>query len=45
MKKIHILYLLMLASVIASAQYKKASFLNKSGRTYSLGTTVHVMGD
>jgi len=45
MKKIHILYLMMLASVIASAQYKKASFLTKSGRTYSLGTTVHVMGD
>ena len=45
MKKIHVLYLLMLVSVIPSAQYKKASFLTNCGRPYSLGTAVHVMGD
>lgn len=45
MKKTQTLLLLLLATVMVQAQYKKASFFSKGGRTYALGTTAHVMGD
>ncbi len=45
MKKIQTLALILLATMVAQAQYKKASFFSKGGRTYELGTTAHVMSD
>jgi hypothetical protein len=36
---------LILATTTVSAQYKKASFFTKGGRTYTLGATFHAMGD
>ena len=45
MKKIQILFMLLSFAVIANAQYKKASFFTKGGRTYTLGATTHIMGD
>ncbi len=35
--------MMIMASVTAFAQYKKASFLEKDGRTYELGTYVHFL--
>ncbi len=37
MKKFYVGIVILLACSGAQAQYKKASFLNKSGRTYDLG--------
>ena len=45
MKKITFLFVLAMASTQMFAQYKKANILNKDGRTYSLTTTFHAMGD
>ncbi len=45
MKKVLFLLLLAAAAIQVSAQYKKASFLNKDGRTYSLSTTLFNIGD
>ena len=45
MKKIQFLLCLLLASGSLFAQYKKASFFTKSGRTYSVGAVAHMMGD
>lgn len=41
MKKQSIVLLLLICSLATQAQYKKASFLNKSGRTYDIGITSH----
>ncbi len=46
MKKIQFLLAIMImANITVSAQYKKASFLSKAGRTYALGVTAHNLGD
>lgn len=45
MKKIQILALILLTTFMVHAQYKKASFFSKGGRTYEFGTTAHLMGD
>jgi hypothetical protein len=45
MRKFYFAALLMTTVVSASAQYKKASFLTKGGRTYDLGATGRFMGD
>jgi len=37
--------ILLLATASANAQYKKASFLNKSGRTYDLGGSLRFVSD
>lgn len=44
MKKRSIIILLLISSIATQAQYKKASFLNKSGRTHDLGITSHFVG-
>ena len=44
MKKITLGILLLLFIVNADAQYQKASFLNKTGRTYELGTDFQFIG-
>jgi hypothetical protein len=44
MKKIIFLFLFSSMSICANAQYKKASFLNKKGRTYDLGLTSRILG-
>ena len=44
MKKIYTVLVLFLACNAGQAQYKKASFLSKSGRTYGLGATEHFLG-
>lgn len=45
MKKLSMMLVLALAVSAASAQYKKASFFTKGGRTYAVGATTHIMGD
>ena len=45
MKPLSFVLLLILATTTVSAQYKKASFFTKGGRTYTLGATFHAMGD
>lgn len=45
MKKISISMILLLAVAAATAQYKKASFFEKTGRTYGFNGKVHAMGD
>jgi hypothetical protein len=44
MKKLFLLVVLFSAIATSQAQYKKASFLNKKGRTYDLGLTSRVLG-
>ncbi len=44
MKKLFLLIVLFAAITTSQAQYKKASFLNKKGRTYDLGLTSRVLG-
>jgi hypothetical protein len=44
MKKLFLLAVLFSAIITSQAQYKKASFLNKKGRTYDLGLTSRVLG-
>jgi hypothetical protein len=43
MKQIYLSIAVILACNIATAQYKKASFLNKAGRTYDVGFTGHFL--
>ncbi len=43
MKKIFFAFTMLGCGMGASAQYKKASFLNKNGRTYELGSTGHLI--
>lgn len=45
MKKIQFLILFALTTISVSAQYEKASIHSKGGQTYTLGATVHMMGD
>jgi hypothetical protein len=45
MRKIIILAMIALSCVNAEAQYKKASFLNSTGRTYDIGFAARFMGD
>ncbi|HEY4147947.1 MAG TPA: hypothetical protein VGM41_03410 [Chitinophagaceae bacterium] len=45
MKKVLFLFVLAAASIQVSAQYKKASFLDKDGRTYAFSTTMFNLGD
>lgn len=45
MKKLSITLLLFSLYAGATAQYKKASFFEKSGRTYSLGSRLSALGD
>jgi len=45
MKQLSFVLLLILATTAVSAQYKKASFFSKGGRTYTVGATFHSMGD
>ena len=45
MKKINLLLALAILTTIANAQYKKASFLNKDGRTYDLGISPHFLSN
>jgi len=45
MKQLSFVLILILATTAVSAQYKKASFFTKGGRTYTLGVTLHAMGD
>jgi hypothetical protein len=45
MRKIIILAMIALSCVNAEAQYKKASFLNSTGRTYDVGFASRFMGD
>ncbi len=42
MKKL-LMFAIVVNAFIANAQYKKASFLEKDGRTYELGLTSHIM--
>lgn len=44
MKKLFLLAVLFSAISTSQAQYKKASFLNKKGRTYDLGLTSRILG-
>ncbi len=44
MKKLFLLAVLFSAITTSHAQYKKASFLNKKGRTYDLGLTSRILG-
>lgn len=44
MKKISLIAILFLAILQTNAQYKKASFLKKKGRTYDLGLTSRILG-
>lgn len=43
MRKIYLCMVIFLICSVAQAQYKKASFLNKSGRTYDLGGIGHFL--
>jgi hypothetical protein len=43
MKKLFLLAVLFSAITTAQAQYKKASFLNKEGRTYEFGTSLNFL--
>lgn len=43
MKKISLILLLAVICFAANAQYKKASFLTKGGRTYEVGTQLHFL--
>jgi hypothetical protein len=45
MKRLMPALTIMLLSLAASAQYKKAGFLDKEGRTYELGTRMFMFGD
>jgi hypothetical protein len=45
MKQLTFVLFLILATTAGFAQYKKASFFTKGGRTYTLGATFHSMGD
>lgn len=45
MKKLIYLFLLILTGSAVQAQYKKASFLNRGGRTYELGAGWHNFGE
>ena len=45
MKKLTTISLLFFICFSLSAQYKKASFFGKEGRTYGLGTQLDAMGD
>ena len=45
MKQLLFVLFLIFATTVVSAQYKKASFFTKGGRTYTLGATFHSMGD
>lgn len=45
MKKIYFVIAIILAASSVNAQYKKASFLNKSGRTYDLGFIARFVSD
>lgn len=45
MRKVLFAALIVAAATSANAQYKKASFLTKGGRTYDLGATGRFMGD
>lgn len=45
MKKIGISMALLLAVTVVTAQYKKASFFEKTGRTYGINGKLHAMGD
>jgi hypothetical protein len=44
MKKINVTLLLLFIALCSSAQYKKASYLGKEGRTYCLGTNFYFLG-
>lgn len=44
MKKLLLSGFLLVSVLVAAAQYKKANFFSRSGRTYSLGTNVHALG-
>ena len=44
MKKCFLFIALTIFLTSIQAQYKKASFLNKTGRIYDLGTTVRLQG-
>ncbi len=43
MRKIFLLCTVFTCSLVASAQYKKATFLNKAGRTHELGVQFHFL--
>lgn len=45
MKRINVVLLSTFICLAASAQYKKASFFNKQGRTYGLATRAYLLGD
>ncbi len=45
MKKLSSIALLFFICFSLSAQYKKASFFGKEGRTYGIGTQLYAMGD
>jgi hypothetical protein len=45
MKIIFPVLIALLLTVSLSAQYKKASFFEKEGRTYELGSRIYMMGD
>lgn len=44
MKKINVTLLVLLISLSGIAQYKKASYFGKDGRTYGLGTRIYNLG-
>lgn len=45
MKRLLLISTLVIVCNCSEAQYKKASFLNKSGRTYDLGGTAHLLSE
>src|SRR5438477_10896338 len=45
MKKISVTLVALFVCITLSAQYKKASFFGKEGRTYAIGTRLFAMGD
>lgn len=45
MKKISLTLLVFLIGLISMAQYKKASYFGRDGRTYSLGTRWYALGE
>jgi len=45
MKKIYLMAVMAALCANAGAQYKKASFFNKEGRTHELGTNISFIGN
>lgn len=45
MKKISLVFVLVVFAGFAMGQYKKAGYFEREGRTYNIGATAHMLGD